>query len=138
MQDGLQGERWRAGLVGLGLGLGALLVLAGLMRLASRGIAPPGSGLIALACPTIVVVGAVAAVRGFCLGAPLGSWRTVLLAGLIMLAGGAFPWAYTPLLVRDRGMEGSGMLGTLIFLAVGLPGLVLVVVASIRGGWSAE
>ena len=34
----------------------------------------------------------------------------------------------TPLIIRDCGMEGSGLLGTLLFLFLGLPGLATTVV----------
>ena len=44
--------------------------------------------------------------------------------GLVMLVMGIFPWVSTPLLIRDRGMEGSGMMGTLIFIFVGVPGII--------------
>ena len=47
--------------------------------------------------------------------------------GLIMLILGVFPWAYTPWIIQDGGMEGSGMLGTLIFILAAPPGLGLFV-----------
>ena len=54
--------------------------------------------------------------------------KVQLIIGLILLAVGGFPWLYTPLFFGDRPPttnEGSGMLGTLIFLFVGLPGLLM-------------
>ena len=47
--------------------------------------------------------------------------------GVTMLVLGIFPWAYTPLIIEDGGMEGSGMLGTLIFIMAMPPGLALTV-----------
>jgi hypothetical protein len=55
--------------------------------------------------------------------------RAVLVIGLVLLAVGGFPWFYTPWLMGTRGGdEGSGMLGTIIFIFVGLPGLIATLV----------
>ena len=47
-----------------------------------------------------------------------------------------FPWAYTPLFFRYQGIydngQGSGMLGTLIFLVLGLPGLAVTLIGVSR------
>ena len=54
--------------------------------------------------------------------------KTVLVLGLIMLAIGGFPWMYTPYLLGLKGgNEGSGMMGTIIFILIGLPGLVTTI-----------
>ena len=47
--------------------------------------------------------------------------------GLLFVAVGCFPWVYTPELTGDRrpGGEGAGLMGTIIFLFVGIPGLLL-------------
>jgi len=45
--------------------------------------------------------------------------------GLTLLLIGGFPWAYTPLFFRHDNGQGSGMIGTIIFLFVGLPGLAV-------------
>ncbi len=52
--------------------------------------------------------------------------RVQLVVGLALLALGGFPWLYTPLFfgrMPPATDEGSGMLGTLLFLFAGLPGL---------------
>jgi uncharacterized membrane protein YuzA (DUF378 family) len=50
--------------------------------------------------------------------------RAILALGLLMLVVGGFPWIYTPCLTGGRpGNEGAGMLGTMIFIFVGLPGI---------------
>ncbi len=52
--------------------------------------------------------------------------KVLLTIGLVMLAVGGFPWLYTPALMHDRqNGEAAGMTGTLIFLFVGVPGLLL-------------
>ncbi len=81
--------------------------------------------------PMLCIMGIVIFIRGIFWGAPAFSGRTVLYTGLLMLLLGVFPWAYTPLIIRDRGMEGSGMLGMLIFLFVGIPGLILTIIGFI-------
>jgi hypothetical protein len=84
--------------------------------------------------PVFLVAGGFLCVRALSTTARLILRRIMLVLGIIMLIVGAFPWAYTPLLIGDGGMEGSGMLGTLIFLFVGLPGLVLTLLAlTLRG-----
>ncbi len=64
------------------------------------------------------------------------SSRWVLWMGLTMLLIGGFPWAYTPLFFRYQGIydngQGSGMLGTLIFLVLGLPGLAVTLIGVSR------
>ncbi len=58
--------------------------------------------------------------------------RISLIVGYIMLLIGGFPWLYTGLLVGGRpGNEGAGMLGTIIFILVGLPGIAITVTALI-------
>ena len=42
-----------------------------------------------------------------------------------MLLIGGFPWAYTPFFFGPDGEEAWGMLGTIIFLLVGLPGVAV-------------
>jgi hypothetical protein len=57
------------------------------------------------------------------------------ITGLIMLLLGVFPWAYTPYIIEDRGGEGSGMLGTLIFIFAAPTGLLLTLLGM---KWSRE
>lgn len=54
------------------------------------------------------------------------SRSTVRWCGFVLLLFGGFPWFYTPLIIPDRGMEGSGMLGTILFIIVGIPGAAAV------------
>ena len=53
-------------------------------------------------------------------------YKVLLIIGLVMLVVGGFPWLYTPALMHDLpNGEAAGMLGTLIFMFVGTPGLML-------------
>jgi hypothetical protein len=61
--------------------------------------------------------------------APAG--RVVRL-GLLMLLAGGFPWLYTPLFTGGKSNQASGMIGTLIFMLVGLPGLVVTAIGLIN------
>ena len=88
---------------------------------------------LALVAPTLFFCGLVAMLGGALVGTAIFRWRTLLLVGLLMLLVGAFPWIYTPLLVGDHGGEGSGMLGTLLFLFVGVPGLILTIAGALLG-----
>ena len=57
--------------------------------------------------------------------------KVIFTIGLCMLLVGGFPWIYTPALMHDHSSgEASGMIGTLIFMFIGLPGLVITVVAA--------
>lgn len=87
------------------------------------------SGLI-LFGPLVLILGIVVVVQLIrhvaCRARSLCIRAILLHAGLAALALGACPWLYTPLFTGARpGTEASGMLGTAIFLCVGLPGLVL-------------
>ena len=78
---------------------------------------------------TFSLLGPVFLVLGLMLVVGEAAPRAVLLIGLVMLAIGGFPWAYTPWLMGTRGGdEGSGMMGTLIFICVGMPGLAATLV----------
>jgi uncharacterized membrane protein HdeD (DUF308 family) len=78
----------------------------------------------------LVAVGCAIFLRGF-------DWRessvfswVVLMIGLLMLVIGGCPWLYTPYVIGGRpGNEAAGMLGTLLFICVGLPGLAIVLFA---------
>jgi hypothetical protein len=54
-----------------------------------------------------------------------GSRRWVLTTGLTMLLVGGFPGAYTPLIFGSQNEQAWGMVGTIIFLYIGLPGLAV-------------
>jgi len=128
-QYGAPPSRLRPVLAGLaiaasGVGLGLVL-----MRLSQRSVGRGPFELLIFIVPALVFIGAAAIVRGLVWGAPAVSGANVFVAGLVMLAVGIFPWAYTPWLVGDRpGGEGAGMLGTIIFLTVGLPGVLVTIV----------
>ena len=84
--------------------------------------------LLSLGGPALTVIGGVMLVRGFFWGEPAVSGRTILYSGLIMLLFGAFPWIYTPMIIDDNGGEGSGMLGTFLFIFLGVPGLLMTII----------
>jgi len=85
--------------------------------------------------PMLIIMGIVMLMRGLLWGQSAFSGRTVLYGGLVMLLIGGFPWIYTPLLIKDHVGEGSGMLGTLLFLIVGIPGLVLTIIGFFIRDW---
>ncbi|MDI6783973.1 MAG: hypothetical protein QME64_07765 [bacterium] len=89
--------------------------------------------------PTMFMFGIIITIRGMFWGAKVWSGRNILLTGLVMLVIGAFPWFYTPWLMGTRGGdEGSGMMGTLIFLLVGIPGLLLTIIGLFFRGWESD
>ena len=113
------------------IGIGGLIVFGVFSRTMDRPGRSSVEWLIFLA-PALMVSGCVTIVRGFLPGATSFSSWTVLATGLIMLTVGAFPWVYTPMLTSDRpGGESAGMLGTIICLLVGVPGLILTVVGGV-------
>jgi hypothetical protein len=79
--------------------------------------------------PAFLIAGTVLVLRRGAWNRRIFSRGFFLQVGLIMLILGGFPWIYTPLIIRDGGMEGSGMLGTIIFILVGLPGLIVTVLS---------
>jgi uncharacterized protein YqgC (DUF456 family) len=80
--------------------------------------------------PTFLLVGCVISLRGFAFGRSSVFRYAVLILGLLMLVIGGCPWLYTPYLIGGgRDNEGAGMLGMIIFIFVGLPGLVVSLVA---------
>jgi hypothetical protein len=86
--------------------------------------------------PTLFAAGCAATflsfVRGFAWGASSFFRWAVLMIGLLMLAIGGCPWVYTSYLVGGRpGNEGAGMLGTLISIVVGLPGLAITTLGAL-------
>ena len=113
------------GLVLVGVGL---LNMYGMLSRPTEGPGRPRGEWLIIFGPMLIVGGGVICVRGIRAGGRIFSSRTVLYTGLVMLAIGGFPWLYTGLLIRDRGGEGSGMLGTLLFILVGIPGLILTLV----------
>jgi hypothetical protein len=82
-------------------------------------------GILSLMGPVILVTGGV-----LILGQALS--RSILIVGIVLLIVGGFPWIYTPYLMGTRGGdEGSGMFGTIIFILVGLPGLLMTIIGFI-------
>jgi hypothetical protein len=80
--------------------------------------------------PAIFAAGCALFLRGFAWGTHDGFHGILLISGLLMLAVGACPWIYASYLIGGGPeSEGAGMLGTLIFISIGLPGLVLVLMA---------
>jgi hypothetical protein len=85
-----------------------------------------------LAAPALIASGIVLLARALWPHTPLVRDAPVLSVGLVMLLIGGFPWLYTPYLTGDRpGGESAGMLGTLLFLTAGLPGLLITVSAGL-------
>lgn len=88
----------------------------------------PDSNWMMAFVPMMMVSGVVILVRGVIWRATTFSPRTVFICGVVMLALGAFPWIYT------GSGEGGGMLGTLLFLSLGIPGIVFTLVGLLFGG----
>ena len=80
--------------------------------------------------PVSIGFGIVTTLRGLFLSASRVLRRVVLGTGLLMLAVGGCPWMYTPFITGDR-QEGAGMLATMIFIFVGMPGLAITI-----AGWA--
>jgi hypothetical protein len=133
-------NRLRTGLLGFLLSLGAVLLGWGCLRFSAAAGGPSGRGSIFSLAPFVVIpaltaYGLVGSARGLLFDSSLISRKTLLHTALLMLLVGVFPWAYTGWIVGgSSGNEGAGMLGTLIFLFVGLPGFILAV-ASLIASW---
>ena len=123
------------GLAGIVL---ALLILAQLMRPQEVGPAKPGFEWLFAIAPPLLVIGVVVVVRAIAFGARALSGRNLLISGLIMILVGGFPWLYTELMIGDRGMEGSGTLGTLLFLLVGVPGVLVTLAGFFLRDWGSD
>ena len=62
--------------------------------------------------------------------------KSLLIVGLPMLVIGATSWFYTPLIIGGNpNNEGAGMLGTLIFIFIGIPGCITLLVSIALCGW---
>lgn len=86
-------------------------------------------GLLLYWGPAFLVVGVILFFKHFASKGGRSFYRGVLVLGVLMLAVGGCPWIYTPYLMDDRpGGEGAGMMGTAIFIVVGLPGLVVALI----------
>lgn len=135
--------RLRSGLLGLLISVAAVLAAWGYLYLQTTAASPSGKGsrlalVVSAAFPLVTLYGLVAVARGFIFDAPLLSKKTLILTAFVMLFLGACPWLYTDYLVGGRpGNEGSGMLGTIIFILVGVPGFILTIVGLVAG-WLAE
>lgn len=60
------------------------------------------------------------------------SARRVTGLGLLMLLIGGCPWLYTPFLFNGVSDTSSGLLGTIIFLLIGFPGLAVTAVGLVN------
>ena len=106
-------------------GFGFLVTYDGLLSATER-VLPLRLQSVIFFGPSLLAVGCVTFLRGLPLGASVIFRRGVLMIGLLMLAIGGWPWLYISYLTGGRpGNEGDGMLGTIIFIYVGLPGLAL-------------
>ncbi len=111
---------------GLALAAAGAGILCFLNANAARLPAHSPAEWLAFIAPAMFFHGLVVALGGLLVGTQIFAMRTILLTGLLMLAVGAAPWIYTPWLTGDRrGGESAGMLGTILFLIVGVPGLLL-------------
>ena len=62
--------------------------------------------------------------------------KSLLIVGLPMLVIGATSWFYTPLIIGGNpNNEGAGMLGTLIFIFIGIPGCITLLISIALYGW---
>lgn len=62
--------------------------------------------------------------------------KSLLIVGLPMLVIGATSWFYTPLIIGGSpNNEGVGMLGTLIFIFIGIPGGITLLMSIALYGW---
>ena len=62
--------------------------------------------------------------------------KSLLIVGLPMLVIGATSWFYTPLIIGGNpNNEGAGMLGTLIFIFIGIPGCITLLTSITLYGW---
>ena len=62
--------------------------------------------------------------------------KSLLIVGLPMLVIGATSWFYTPLIIGGNpNNEGAGMLGTLIFIFIGIPGCITLLTSIALYGW---
>ena len=116
-----------------------LLVAAGLIGtydltvMASKRILPAQLFYFELFAPALLLVGVVLGLKSWFRGAKLFSFKTLFNIGLVMLALGASAWWWIPPVTGYRpGGESAGMLGTIVFLLLGLPGLGLIVAAITR------
>ena len=128
------------GLAGAAIALATAATLFVLFYLDARTAAAKARGLsgtttyFMLVAPFLFIYGVVSAVRGFLGAASVFSRRTLFFTGALMLIAGACPWSYTGFIIGgSRGNEGAGMLGTLIFLFVGVPGCILTLVGFVAG-----
>ena len=135
-------ERVWAAAIGVGIALAAVGWAAYLLNPARIGAGPPRTSLVdwsIVICPSMIAFGLVAGARSLYRGARAYSARSILITGVVMLAAGVFPWAYTPYLTGGRsGNEGAGMLGTLLFMLVGVPGLLVALLGIFLGGLTSD
>lgn len=65
-------------------------------------------------------------------GSGASSARRVTGLGLLMVLIGGCPWLYTPYFFSGTSDTSSGMIGTIIFLMIGLPGLAVLAIGFIN------
>ena len=92
---------------------------------------PPDFQYVMFLGPLIISLGVLTCLCAFSFSASSIFRRSILGLGLLLLLAGGFPWIYSHYLSGGRaGNEGAGMLATMIFLFIGLPGL-----AATLAGW---
>jgi hypothetical protein len=82
--------------------------------------------------PGLSGLGCIIFLRSFSIPLP----KSLLIIGLPMLVIGATSWFYTPLIIGGNpNNEGAGMLGTLIFIFIGIPGCITLLISIALYGW---
>jgi len=114
-----------AGIVIVGIGL----ILTWMFFCPDSDYQPSVFNMLILFGPAGLISGCVVSFRGFVWGKRGLSRSTVRSCGLFLILFGGFPWLYTPMIIQDNGMEGSGMLGTILFIVVGLPGIAALLLS---------
>jgi len=116
--------------------LGLLLIIIGviafkdLLSVRTDRVLPSALFFLSYLSLPMLIVGVVSLLRAMGRLQGKSIRKGMLTIGLFMLLIGGFPWIYTDMLVGGRpGNEGSGMLGTILFILVGLPGLAVTVTA---------
>jgi hypothetical protein len=117
-----------------GLGVAAFLLVD------TRSGRAPGKllGPVFLLSPMFALAGAVILLRGAIWGAKIFSVQTIFWVGVVALVIGGCPWPWLSLLAHGRAAAGVNLLGMLVFLVIGLPGLVLTLAGALLQGWRRE
>ena len=93
---------------------------------------PKSLQIIQFCGPSVSGLGCIIFLLSFSIPLP----KSLLIIGLPMLVIGATSWFYTPLILGGSPTnEGAGMLGTLIFIFIGIPGGITLLISISLYGW---